>query len=112
MFVMAHAQGADGIKNAVRAGIRSIDHGIYLDDEGIELMLRHGTWFVPTLVEVDAVVIDRMPARTAFLMPSAPWPWAMTNVPAAVASSTSTQAGRVVARVVARREDAAPSATL
>ena len=39
MFVMAHAQGADGIKNAVRAGIRSIDHGIYLDDEAIELML-------------------------------------------------------------------------
>ena len=38
IFVMAHAQGADGIKNAVRAGIRSIDHGIYLDDEGIELM--------------------------------------------------------------------------
>ena len=40
IFVMAHAQGADGIKNAVRAGIRSIDHGIYLDDEAIELMLR------------------------------------------------------------------------
>jgi imidazolonepropionase-like amidohydrolase len=33
---MAHAQGGDGIKNAVRAGIRSIDHGIYLDDEAIE----------------------------------------------------------------------------
>ena len=39
IFVMAHAQGADGIKNAVRAGIRSIEHGIFLDDEGIELML-------------------------------------------------------------------------
>jgi imidazolonepropionase-like amidohydrolase len=50
MFVMAHAQAADGIRNAVRAGIRSIDHGIFLDDEGIELMLRHGTWLVPTLV--------------------------------------------------------------
>ena len=47
---MAHAQGADGIKNAVRAGIRSIDHGIYLDDEAIELMKARGTWFVPTLV--------------------------------------------------------------
>lgn len=32
--VMAHAQGAEGIKNAVRAGIHSIEHGIYLDDEG------------------------------------------------------------------------------
>ena len=39
MFVMAHAQAADGIKNAVRAGIRSIEHGIFLDDEGIDLML-------------------------------------------------------------------------
>ena len=50
IYVMAHAQGADGIKNAVRAGIRSIEHGIYLDDEGIELMLERGTWLVPTLV--------------------------------------------------------------
>jgi imidazolonepropionase-like amidohydrolase len=56
MYVMAHAQGADGIKNAIRAGIRSIDHGIYLDDEGIELMLRHGTWFVPTLVAPQGVL--------------------------------------------------------
>jgi imidazolonepropionase-like amidohydrolase len=50
IYVMAHAQGADGIKNAVRAGIRSIEHGIYLDEEGIELMLERGTWLVPTLV--------------------------------------------------------------
>jgi imidazolonepropionase-like amidohydrolase len=49
-FVMAHAQGADGIKNAVRAGIRSIEHGIYLDDEAIDLMLQRGTWLVATLV--------------------------------------------------------------
>jgi imidazolonepropionase-like amidohydrolase len=48
--VMAHAQGSEGIKNAVRAGVRSIEHGIYLDDEAIELMLEHGTWLVPTLV--------------------------------------------------------------
>ena len=56
MFVMAHAQGADGIKNAVRAGIRSIDHGIYLDDEAIELMRARGTWFVPTLVAPQGVL--------------------------------------------------------
>ncbi|TDP89935.1 metal-dependent hydrolase family protein [Labedaea rhizosphaerae] len=49
-YVMAHAQGAEGIKNAIRAGIRSIEHGIYLDDEAIDLMLRNGTWLVPTLV--------------------------------------------------------------
>lgn len=48
--VMAHAQGSEGIKNAVRAGIHSIEHGIYLDDEAIQLMLERGTFLVPTLV--------------------------------------------------------------
>lgn len=50
VWVMAHAQGAPGIKNAIRAGIRSIEHGIYLDDEAIELMLERGTYLVPTLL--------------------------------------------------------------
>ena len=54
--VMAHAQGADGIKNAVRAGIRSIEHGIYLDDEAIQLMLENNTWLVPTLKAPISVV--------------------------------------------------------
>lgn len=49
-FVMAHAQAADGIKNAVRAGVRSIEHGVFLDDEAIALMLDRGTWLVPTLI--------------------------------------------------------------
>lgn len=48
--VMAHAQGTEGIKNALRAGVRSIEHGIYLDDEAISMMLDRGTWLVPTLV--------------------------------------------------------------
>jgi imidazolonepropionase-like amidohydrolase len=55
-FVMAHAQGVDGIKNAIRAGIRSIEHGIFLDDEAIELMLARGTYLVPTLVAPLGVV--------------------------------------------------------
>src|SRR3954449_7581715 len=54
--VMAHAQGAEGIKAAVRAGIRSIEHGIFLDDEAIELMLERGTWLVPTLAAPRAVL--------------------------------------------------------
>ena len=54
--VMAHAQGTEGIKNAVRAGIHSIEHGIFLDDEAIELMLEHGTFLVPTLLAPIAVV--------------------------------------------------------
>jgi imidazolonepropionase-like amidohydrolase len=48
--VMAHAQATDGIKNAIRAGIRSIEHGIYLDDEAISMMIDAGTWLVPTLI--------------------------------------------------------------
>jgi len=55
LFVMAHAQAADGIKNAVRAGIRSIEHGIFLDDEAIELMIANGTYLVPTLVAPTGV---------------------------------------------------------
>jgi imidazolonepropionase-like amidohydrolase len=54
--VMAHAQGAEGVKNAIRAGIYSIEHGIYLDDEAIELMLKHGTFLVPTLIAPLAVL--------------------------------------------------------
>lgn len=38
LWVMAHAQGTEGIKAAVRAGIRSIEHGVYLDDEAIEMI--------------------------------------------------------------------------
>lgn len=48
--VMAHAQGCEGIKQAVRAGIHSIEHGIYLDDEAIDLMIERGTFLVPTLL--------------------------------------------------------------
>jgi imidazolonepropionase-like amidohydrolase len=55
-YVMAHAQGAEGIKNAVRAGIRSIEHGIHLDDEAIDLMLQHDTWLVPTLIAPVSVI--------------------------------------------------------
>ncbi len=65
MYVMAHAQGADGIKNAVRAGIRSIEHGIFLDAEAIDLMLARGTWLVPTLVAPQGV-IDAAAAGVVF----------------------------------------------
>ena len=53
---MAHAQATEGIKNAIRAGVRSIEHGIYLDDEAISMMLQAGTWLVPTLVAPGAVL--------------------------------------------------------
>ncbi|WP_077328653.1 metal-dependent hydrolase family protein [Virgibacillus siamensis] len=54
--VMAHAQGAEGIKNAVKAGVHSIEHGIFLDDEAIEMMLENGTFLVPTLLAPVAVL--------------------------------------------------------
>lgn len=51
----AHAQGTEGIKNAVRAGIDSVEHAIYMDDEAVELMKQHGTFVVPTLVAPRAI---------------------------------------------------------
>jgi imidazolonepropionase-like amidohydrolase len=56
IWVMAHAQATPGIKNGIRAGIRSIDHGIYLDDEAISMMIERGTWLVPTLVAPRGVI--------------------------------------------------------
>lgn len=44
--VAAHAHGAEGIKRAVRAGVRSIEHGSLMDDESIALMAEHGTFLV------------------------------------------------------------------
>jgi len=46
----SHAQGTIGIQNAVRAGIDSIEHGIFLDDETVAMMIERGTFLVPTLV--------------------------------------------------------------
>jgi len=54
--VMAHAQGTEGIRNAILAGIHSIEHGMFLDDETIGLMLEKGTYLVPTLLAPLAVL--------------------------------------------------------
>ena len=54
-FVAAHAHGAEGIKRAVRAGVRSIEHGSYLDDEGIALMKQRGTWLVADIYNGDYI---------------------------------------------------------
>ncbi|HEY1353422.1 MAG TPA: amidohydrolase family protein [Ktedonobacteraceae bacterium] len=53
---MAHAQGTMGIKNALLAGVASIEHGVYLDEELIDLMLQRDVYLVPTLVAPLAVV--------------------------------------------------------
>ncbi|AYX90914.1 MULTISPECIES: metal-dependent hydrolase family protein [Staphylococcus] len=54
--VMAHAQGLQGVKNCIAAGIHSIEHGIYLDDEAIEKMKAQGTFLVPTLLAPVSVI--------------------------------------------------------
>jgi imidazolonepropionase-like amidohydrolase len=48
--VMSHAFGGEGLANAVQAGVRSIEHGVFLDEENAALMAGKGTWLVPTLV--------------------------------------------------------------
>jgi imidazolonepropionase-like amidohydrolase len=49
MKVAAHAHGAEGLKRAVRAGIDSIEHGTFMDDEAMRLMKEKGTHYVPTI---------------------------------------------------------------
>jgi imidazolonepropionase-like amidohydrolase len=68
---MAHAQSTLGIKNAITAGVASIEHGIWLDDEAIAMMLERGVYLVPTLVAPRDVIAqaeehpERLPAYAA-----------------------------------------------
>lgn len=48
--VAAHAHGADGMKRAIRAGVRSIEHGTFMDKEAMALMKKNGTYYVPTIM--------------------------------------------------------------
>ncbi len=61
MHVAAHAHGADGIKAAIRAGVKTIEHGSILDDEAIALMIEHGTYLVPTTYLVGAIDMKSLP---------------------------------------------------
>jgi len=51
----AHAHGAEGAKRAIRAGIDSIEHGTFLDDEALDMMKQRGTFLVPTLMAVQGL---------------------------------------------------------
>ncbi len=53
VFVAAHAHGAEGIKLAIRGGVRSVEHGSLIDDEGVQLLVDHGTWLVADLYDGD-----------------------------------------------------------
>ena len=54
--IAAHAHGTQGIKNAVIAGVDSIEHGSFLDDEAIRLMKEHGTWLVADIYNDDFIL--------------------------------------------------------
>jgi imidazolonepropionase-like amidohydrolase len=77
--VAAHAHGAQGIKDAILAGVDSIEHGSFIDEEGIQLMKQHGTYLVPTLYLGDWFLAnyqklgltDDMVAKAKLVMPAA-----------------------------------------
>ena len=64
----SHAQGAAGILNAVRAGMDSIEHGIFITQECLEAMLEKGTYLVPTLAAVNNIYLNRDNGIPAFIV--------------------------------------------
>ncbi len=57
----AHAHGAEGAKRAIRAGIDSIEHGTFIDDEGLRMMRERGTYLVPTLATRTGLLESKFP---------------------------------------------------
>lgn len=57
----AHAHGAEGAKRAIRAGIDSIEHGTFVDDEALRMMREHGTYLVPTLSVRSGLAESKFP---------------------------------------------------
>jgi imidazolonepropionase-like amidohydrolase len=66
--VAAHAHGVEGMKDALRAGVASIEHGTYIDDEAIALFKKHGAYLVPTIIAGKTV---ENAAKTPGLLPPA-----------------------------------------
>lgn len=66
--VAAHAHGKRGMEAAIRAGVDSIEHGTYLDDETIALFKKHGTYYVPTVLAGKTV--EEMAKKPGALHPS------------------------------------------
>jgi len=60
-----HAHGTNGIKDAVRAGVTSIEHGMIMDEECVELMLKHGTYLSPTIIAAKRIVDNGIEAGIA-----------------------------------------------
>jgi len=62
-FVAAHAHGKQGILWASEAGVRSIEHGSYMDDEAARALKKNGTWYVPTLYVVEPILAPGNPLK-------------------------------------------------
>ncbi len=56
--VAAHAHGAEGIKRAIKSGVASIDHGSLIDDEGIQMMIKRGTYLVADVYNDDYILAE------------------------------------------------------
>ena len=63
--VAVHAEGLDGIRTALGAGIHSLEHGWFIDEECVDTMLKAGTWWVPTLALVP-LSLEHRKANTAW----------------------------------------------
>src|SRR4029434_5113182 len=59
--VAGHCHGAAGVKEAIRAGLDTVEHGTLLDDEAIALMLEHGTHYIPTMVAPFHICVGGTP---------------------------------------------------
>ncbi|MCC6459307.1 MAG: amidohydrolase family protein [Saprospiraceae bacterium] len=64
--VAAHAHGDEGMRRAVAAGVASIEHGTFMSDSTMDLMIQHGTWYVPTLTAGWAVTDSAQFAKGFF----------------------------------------------
>ncbi|MBV8159038.1 MAG: amidohydrolase family protein [Dyella sp.] len=65
--VAAHAHGAEAIRRAVLAGVDSIEHGTFMNDEDMKLMKEHGTWYVPTIIA--GKYVQEMAAKPGYYPP-------------------------------------------
>jgi imidazolonepropionase-like amidohydrolase len=73
--VAAHTCGGPPIEDALRAGIDSVEHGHWLTDRAIELMVQCGAFYVPTLLVNTRNFIDRPPTKAAPTVPESEWSW-------------------------------------
>ena len=94
--VMAHAHSAEGIKMAVRAGVRSIEHGTFLDAEGVKLMAERGTYLVPTMYIGDYYIEEMADSKAQAKMVALSKKYraeAMANVAAAIKGGVKVAVG-------------------